>query len=301
MHPRLTEIECEMICRLYTTAKFSLFQIGELFNRDHSTIRGVLIRYDVPRRTKGSNKKSKYVWNESYFDTIGPNQAYILGLLFADGCNSLARNSILLDLQARDKPILERISVELKTDRPLMFIARTQPQHSDKYRLTICSKKITNQLASLGMVPAKSLVLTYPTWLPDALHKEFMRGYVDGDGYIGSSNLDIVGTEQFCTRFAAIVREKLGVRGYLQKAKPKTSINTFRFRLCGRLQARKVCEWLYSGAELYIPRKYEAAMWMVNPPRLGLGDVSGRIRRQELEVKRFFSASEISGLARGRS
>lgn len=51
-------------------------------------------------------------------------------------------------------------------------------------RLLFCSKELANDLAVLGCVNNKSLILTFPNeqQVPQQLLRHFLRGYVDGDG-----------------------------------------------------------------------------------------------------------------------
>lgn len=74
-------------------------------------------------------KNKKYKVDEHYFDYIDtPNKAYILGFLYADGCNMVNRYSVSLRLREDDKEILQKMKDEINSTRPLRYI----PEYYDK-------------------------------------------------------------------------------------------------------------------------------------------------------------------------
>lgn len=202
-----------------------------------------------------------YAKDSSYFDTIGENQAYILGLLFADGCHYRG-GTVSLSLQIRDKLILDKIKDQLKYEGPVC-ITRRQPPRQDCAKLAIANKKLSARLLELGLLPAKSLILEYPNWLTAETERHFIRGCIDGDGHIkdkGRCGFELVGTHSMCTGLAHAFKFYCGAEGTIQRKDKNSLKNTYVFYLGPRAGAGKVLDWLYSNAELYIDRKYEAAM-----------------------------------------
>lgn len=64
-----------------------------------------------------------------------------------------------------------------------------------------------------GIVPNKSLILTFPTNLPFDLYKDFFRGYTDGDGTIRKKrpeSVSLISTKKF------IDDAKLFIENYLK-------------------------------------------------------------------------------------
>lgn len=210
---------------------------------------------------------SLYTVDTSYFDTIGPNQAYIIGLLFTDGCRPRGRNSVVLKLQARDKPILDKVKAELKYDGPLHFRPRRNPKHQDCFELNINNKKISSRLLELGMVCAKSLVLEYPTWLTEKTERHFIRGCIDGDGHISSlGNFKFYGTKSMCEGIAAALYRACMIEPKI-KHKSRTGNNTYTLTIGRRREAKAGLSWLYVSSHLYIDRKKEEAMRQVGMRR----------------------------------
>lgn len=210
------------------------------------------------------NHYRTYTLDESYFDELGPNQAYILGLLYANGCHSSSANCITLALVEKDKELLEKINVELGSNRPLKQRQSKCLRKDGKtfcsplYALSISSKKMSARLLGLGLVPAKSLILTYPSFLSTDLHRHFIRGYVDGDGSVQKAALRIVSTEMFCTKLAEIFDTILGVTATIHKQAHVTT-TTRCLRIHGLENLQCVYFWLYHDAPLAMQRKQQAA------------------------------------------
>lgn len=131
-----------------------------------------------------SHKFRKYVLNEEYFDEINDHRkAYYLGLLLADGCNYTPQNVIKIELQERDKGILESFKNDLGYSKPLDFIPLNSqnPNHQNTYKLLITNKHMSNVLASYGMVKNKSHNLRFVSC---NYMLSMICGYFDGNGHI---------------------------------------------------------------------------------------------------------------------
>ena len=71
----------------------STVKIGKRYGTSHQPILKALKRMNVERTPRKFNRK--YSLNENYFDKIDtPNKAYILGLLYADGSNTISKSTI---------------------------------------------------------------------------------------------------------------------------------------------------------------------------------------------------------------
>jgi hypothetical protein len=128
-------------------------------------------------------------------------------------------------------------------------------------------KEICDQLISHGCVPNKSLILEFPTTVPNELIRHFMRGYSDGDGCIYKNHFKnkktintiwkFVSTKQFCQQTAKTLKEELGISCSQSLSRPKTNQITTTLSVGGNLQVRKVLDWLYQDATIYLPRKHD--------------------------------------------
>lgn len=264
-----TKEQEEQIIDMYTNQNLSTVKIGKEFGCGNKVIAKVLEKHNIPRIGVGNRK---YALDEHYFDVIDtPNKAYILGMFYADGYNSLDKQTIRLQLQYTDKDILEDIRKELKSEKPLKFIKCSDKIASngfiskDMYQLEFHSAHICDALSKLGMVQNKSLVLTFPTFNDTSLYSHFIRGYFDGDGsychrytqkYGNRDLVTITSTENFCKDCLAIIRKEVGIGGGIYDASSHNGI-TKVLSISGVNQLKKFFEWLYKDAELYMQRKHE--------------------------------------------
>ena len=251
--------EYKNIVRLYNSG-LSQQKIGEMYNTSHTVIRKVLMKNNVIMRDN-SHKGRKYTIDENYFDIIdNQDKAYILGLLYADGCNYVPQHRVKIELQERDKDILDKINIKMNSNKPLSFVKLNSKNYNwqNTYRLDITNKHISEVLNSLGMVQNKSLVLAFPCWLDTKLYSHFIRGYFDGDGCIQKYFLTIVSTKEFCESISMICKDILGVSTTISDIPSRPNSNTKLLRITGIGKMKKFLDYIYQDAELYIQRKYNA-------------------------------------------
>ena len=259
---KIKEAEYNNIVKLYQDG-FSLKEIGNRYNVCEGTIMKVLERKGIQRRPPEVTSR-KYSFDEHYFDNIDtPNNAYILGMLYADGCNYEKNHGIRLELQEKDKEILEKINKELKNEKPLKFYERSKVQEGtqDTYTIEVFNKHFADTLASKGVVPRKSLILTFPDWMNAELHPFFILGYIDGDGCISKDPsralLQITGTKEFCQSVADIFVKELKIDKYNIYNNPiESGKNVFNLNIWGFSRVKIILDWLYKDSELYLQRKY---------------------------------------------
>lgn len=254
------------IVELYKSG-VSCTKIAIKFNLYHKSVNDILDEYGIERTGK-SNRKHKL--NEHYFDNIdSQDKAYILGLLFADGYNSICKSSIRICLQYTDVDILLKIKDKIGSSKELKYIDYKNQKRSNgyisknMYQLEFYSSYMCKKLSELGMVQNKSLVLEYPD-IDEKYNSHFIRGYFDGDGsycphYTKTGHFQalatITSTEQFCEKALNIIRENTGINGGIYDASSHNGI-TKVLSISGTNQCRKLFEWLYEDADLYLERKY---------------------------------------------
>lgn len=255
---RLTDTEKVEACSLYETGKHTFTSLASRYGVSPTAMKGLLNRRGYVARPAGELTR-KYILNEAYFDEIEENQAYMLGFLWADGYHNTQRNTIALSLAEKDREILEAFGKELETDKPLQFVQYKNRKCSNQYRLNICSKRISQRMLCLGLTQAKTFTVDYPKWVDPKLHRHFIRGYFDGDGYASISQMSLVGTEALCVDVSALLKKYLDVNSTIEERHPerKTCIRTLR--VSGRVQCRKVYAWLYVDAKLALARKKDVA------------------------------------------
>lgn len=257
--PLISTDEYENIISLYQSG-LSQAKVGELYNVQGYVIGKILKKCGIQARDH-SHKSRKYTINENYFDNIDtPNKAYILGLLFSDGCNYPPQHRVKLELQERDKDILDKISIEIGSNKPLAFnnLNNKNTNWQNTYRLDITNKHISDKLIELGMLQNKSLTLEFPEWLDISLYGPFLRGICDGDGHIEWNKIrfiSIASTSQFCEYVKMFCKEYLNIDCSIYDTANKTS-NTKVLHIFGKDKIKDFLDFIYKDVGLCIERKY---------------------------------------------
>ena len=135
--------------------------------------------------------------------------------------------------------------------------------YKNQYRLLFFSGHMCDSLKRIGMVPNKSLKLTFPN-IPDEFLNSFIRGYFDGDGSFSynwsklgkpQGIITITSTEQFCESVRKIIYDKTGVSGIITDASNHNGIT--KVLVYSATKCKSVLDWLYNDAEMYLERKYD--------------------------------------------
>lgn len=249
----------EEIIKSYTKDLLSLEKIQSIFNVDRKIVSKFLKSEGIEvSHVTGS----KHKLDENFFETINTQEkAYILGLLYADGCVSTKINHVILCFSEIDIELLEDVRDILA---PINTI-RSQIQKisaKEQCRLVVCNSKIKQDLIKHGCVPAKSLILKQPTTIPSHLIRHFIRGYFDGDGCISKTlkskrqtpswTVEIAGTQDVVT----FIQQHLCNQLQVTKNKIGTVKNIFRVRYGSRKDIENVYQYLYQDASIFLKRKY---------------------------------------------
>ncbi len=208
-----------------------------------------------------SRNKLKYIVNEQFFDTWSPQMAYILGFTFADG--NIYRTSLSWDIQRRDLNILKKINKALESTYKIKL------QRRKSYRLRMNNRILIGGAVKMGLLPKKNIRDTLPT-VPSELLRHFVRGYLDGDGWIvvrrNRNEIDLgfcSGNKEFlndlCLTIAKSLNIKLANVRKRLKLTPKKIISTTYMVEYYSANAFKIAQWLYKDLQtndLFMERKY---------------------------------------------
>lgn len=190
-----------------------------------------------------------------YFSTVTTaEQAYILGLLAADGNVSSAHPRVILGLQAKDTPLMEWVRDRLNPGANLSIASR-----DDFAMLQVTSRQMVADLAKFGIVPRKSRILGWPAQLGDDLLRPFLLGYFDGDGSAcvrtstGRPMWTVCsGSEQFLIEMKDYIDRCTGV--VMEKIHHRPQSSLYQVATTGR-RAYLVDKWLHGAENLGLSRK----------------------------------------------
>ena len=224
----------------------------------------------------------KYNVNNDYFSKIDtPEKSYILGFIYADGCNYISddkKNCIINFTQLKKSvDILQKINFELNSEYP---IREYNQKENNKIicTLNIRSKKMSEDLIKLGVTPKKSLFIKFPNnnIVPEKLVSHFIRGYFDGDGCVWNGKRikrkikDITKVDGF--RYRIIHNVKFTITGNIdfinmlqdflvfnlnfKKTKLNFSKSKIKKHICtmeysGRSQMKTFYNYIYKDASIY--------------------------------------------------
>lgn len=246
------------IIELYLGKQLSATKISKLFNTSHVAIINVLDRNGIPKRPKWYHAR-KYNTNEYAFDDLDSEAAaYWLGFIYADGY--VRKDSLQMVLKASDLPHLILLSKFLNSDQ----VAR--PNKTGGYTISFHGLHLTRRLSSLGIVVKRGCLDRILRELPYQQYRHFIRGYLDGDGYISkidtkfTGNIGFLGQEDILDWIRQVLVlncDKIGTPKTIQRS----GIKELTFG--GKYQLLNILKWLYSDVTIYLPRKYERAIyWM---------------------------------------
>lgn len=195
--------------------------------------------------------------------------AYWLGIMYTDGWVRSDRNEI--GLGSIDKDLIEKFktytgstnSISVKKAENLVGKSapndRTIQTARDFYQFTFSSKVTKENLELLGCIPKKSKRLTCPTeeQVPQKLIYHFLRGVIDGDGWVrwneAQSKYDIgfLGGANFITELTT--RARISHYGKMRK---KQDSDIYEFAIYKKDIVKKVLDLVYGDSTIHLDRKY---------------------------------------------
>lgn len=248
------------IIDLYTKGQ-SCYKLAKTCNCSPQSIFSILKKSNTPRRSL-SQAAFQYSHNRNYFNKIDTeSKAYFLGLLYADG--SVFKNRLSISLQEIDKHILETFKEFICYTGPLT-LNKKSGNRVNQWQLAITSLTIVSDLFTHGVFSNKGFKLTFPRSVPDLLLHHFIRGYFDGDGCIYSNpkNQDylfsMISTFSFLEDIQTIMIKNLELNKtklYNPKNCKDNQLHILTYQ--GGRSIRKIREWLYKDATIYLTRKRE--------------------------------------------
>lgn len=220
----------------------------------------------------------KYNFNESFFENIDcENKAYALGLIYSDGNIHVIKNSyyIMFGQSEERKDIVYKLNKILDSDAKVHTVIKGSKLF---YFISLCSKKMYDDLINLGLTSNKSLTVLFPKNIDKVLMPHFIRGLFDGDGCIwdgkrkkilvrewGNSRMKIIhnvkftytGNDKFVEAFQDYLVGEISLnKTKLNYSKAKNKDNNISEHICtmeysGRGNIKKLYDYMYKDATIF--------------------------------------------------
>ena len=244
----------------YQSKELSQQELCDKYGISNSTKSKILKNNNIDIEPAGIRRR-KYFFDEHFLDVIDSEEkAYFLGFVYADGGHSTDRCTLNITLQQRDADLLLKFYSMFQCERDIRYIHNKQ---YDKYYVNFClqSTYLSDKLLQLGVQANKSFKITFPNFLPQELHRHFIRGYFDGDGCIGFSNrgwkstsVEMIGNEPFINAIKDIIYSETGKMMRMHK---KTNSGVYEINSSGIFNVYSILNYLYKDATIYLQRKYD--------------------------------------------
>lgn len=236
----------------YINSDIKLIDICNKYKIDAKNFSLFLKNNGVVVRNGFSNKR--YEKDEKFFEVINTEEkAYWLGFIFADGCvvnNKTTRTyRLTIELAKCDEEHLIKFKTDIKSTAPI-----AHRKNKETCSITIDSKKIVSDLIKLGAVVNKTIfgfISNEILQIEDSLKLAFLRGYIDGDGYIDKTRNRIVITIKTLTMSQSL-RDMFKKYSF----KLKNDISYYRLIIENKKDFNNLLNDIYGNANIYLNRKY---------------------------------------------
>jgi len=142
---------------------------------------------------------TKYSLDKNSFQKKSAFSFYLLGVMFSDGSMFKRKYTYISNITSKDIDWLEAIRDILSPGKPV-YIKRTRNNCGE---LAICGKNFYDWLAKWNCIESKSLKIEFPELIPKKYIRDFVRGLIDGDGWISIYKVAKINTNRlevgFCT------------------------------------------------------------------------------------------------------
>lgn len=232
-------------------------ELTKLLNRSWTSIKAKARMLKIKKdRSLMFREQHGITLNEDYFKNWTNNMAYILGFITADGC--VKGNRLNFTLNNQDTELLYKFAEEFGKGINISFIGKKKNCY-----LAISSPIIIKDLKDLGIVERKTFIVKPPSKLPEEYLKDYIRGYLDGDGCVCFSK-NRLRTDFRCNEYIGqFLKEKINklVNSKTNLVKTETKNGIIYSLQYWDNKANILLKWIYSNTNdsdyIYLNRKFD--------------------------------------------
>ncbi len=259
---RTTEERAQAIIAAYENG-MPIFEMQTRFGGSSATIYKLLTRYGIARRPDERPWRRTAV-DETFFDTLTPASAWVLGLWLTDGSIDRRNTSQRALIGFADEDLLRTVHRLLNTQAAI-----TLSTDGKFWSFRFTSGHICDRLDTLGVKQPKERRVHLPEIDPSLLH-HLVRGIFDGDGHVSESifpgydaycNVQFAyPSESFLTDLSVQLRDAVGI-----ETRVAVGDGCWQLRM-RHAQAVTLLHWLYRDSNgLRLERKYQRALAFIGP------------------------------------
>lgn len=248
-HPNIDEFILEDL-----NNKLSTYAICKKHQISSCYVRRVARDNDIQPFKQYLNQNRRFVKNNPFEDLSNPEVQYWLGMLAADGTISGTR--LTLGLKEQDKTHIEKFIKFLGGKVKIRKTCKDEKYYS--YTCSFRNKEVIDFLEKLGIIANKSLTLDYK----GEITLDFLRGIIDGDGYIRKKSLDeisiLTGSKLFANQLVTAIKKLFNIEAKLYIRMFKNEM--YYVTILGKKRVPKILDELYLNACIFLDRKYNNAI-----------------------------------------
>lgn len=206
-----------------------------------------------------TSRKYKISFNRKVLSEIKTEEdAYILGFILADGYINEDKNTLRIKLNSKDIDILEKINTYFESNSLIKHEKHNFTGHDLAY-ISFYSKDLVNTLKKYDLFQGKSCKEIPYYKISENLKKHYIRGIIDGDGWIVKNNtgIGVCGSEEVL-KFINEEIEKLIGKEELSKIRYNESSHIYRLSYSEQ-KAKTIINYLYKDSKIHLNRKYTLA------------------------------------------
>lgn len=206
-------------------------------------------------------KKKRYSLDKDYFEVVDTEEkAYWLGFIYADGCvrRLEGKANVAIGLHPKDENHLVKFRECIKSDIPISRYKHSKGLYETS-KITINSTKMAYDLIKLGCVPNKTYKKISIPNINDNLKIPFIRGFLDGDGWISIKKSGIGASVGIVSNYSNIlidiqnILKSNDIYSILREGKN----GCFTLNIDKKSEQIKFVKLIYNNPKIYLDRKYE--------------------------------------------
>lgn len=253
--------EKQLIIDLYLSGK-SMESIAKELNCGYMYVNKTLHKFGVHIRTILENSEDKNL-NHNFFNSFNKNSCYWAGFIAADGNVLDFKKSkvfrLSIELSIKDIFHIQKFKENINSNKKI-YTRNRKSFYKDSWsaKISLHSENLLNDLyKNFNICPRKSLILLPPENIPEEFIMHFIRGYLDGDGYIeiAQQRIGFLGTKEMLEWIKNNIRKYCNICSRNQTIKKEGNIYRLRF---GGNQVMEILYWLYNDSDekIRLDRKY---------------------------------------------